>query len=156
FGSPVTLGAQSGIVHDWPLTDGSGTTAADTASGVGAILSSGASWATDATRGTVVALNGSSGYLTLPQQMISGTSTLPLTVTFKANSGTTGIIVSTGHDVPANLATGAMPVMYIGTDGKLYAQYWNGTIAPMISATAVNNGAWHTATLVGAATIQSL
>jgi Ricin-type beta-trefoil lectin domain len=156
LGSPVTLGAQSGIVHDWPLTDGSGSTAADTASGTSATLSSGASWATDATRGTVVALNGSSGYLALPQQMISGTSTLTLTVTFKANSGTTGILFSTGHDVPANVATGAMPVLYIGTDGKLYGQYWNGKVQPTISPHPVNDGAWHTATLVGAATIQSL
>jgi hypothetical protein len=156
FGSPDTLGAQSGIVHDWPLTDGSGTTAADTASGASATLSSGASWATDSARGTVVAVNGSSGYLTLPQQMISGTSTLTLAVTFKPNSGSTGIVASTGHDVPASLNSGAMPVMYIGTDGKLYAQFWNGAVAPMISPHAVNDGAWHTATLVGAATIQSL
>jgi hypothetical protein len=156
FGSPVTLGAQSGIVHDWPLTDGSGTTAVDTASGASATLSSGASWTTDATRGTVVALNGSSGYLTLPPKMISGTSTLTLSVTFKAQSGSSGIIASTGEDVPANLNTGAMPMMYIGTDGRLYAQYWTGKITPMISPKAVNDGAWHTATLVGAATIQSL
>lgn len=49
-----------------------------------------------------------------------------------------------------------MPVLYIGTDGKLYGQYWNGKVQPMISPHAVNDGAWHTVTLVGAATIQSL
>ena len=156
FGSPVTLGAAAGITHDWPLTDGSGTTAADIVGGASATLSSGASWATDATHGTVVALNGTSGYLTLPQQMISGGDSLTLSVTFKATAGTNGILVSTGHDVPANLNSGAMPVMYIGTDGKLYAQYWTGAVKPIVSATVVNDGNWHTATLAGAATTQTL
>jgi hypothetical protein len=156
FGSPTTLGAVSGIDHEWPLIDGSGTTAADTAGGAGAGLSGGASWTTDATRGTVVALNGSGGYVSLPQQLISGGSSLTLSVTFQAASGTMGILASTGHDVPANLNTAAMPVMYIGTDGRLYAQFWNGAITPLISPGVVNDGAWHTAILSAADSIQTL
>jgi hypothetical protein len=123
FASPVPLGAVSGIDHEWPLTDGSGTVAADTAGGASAALTGGATWTTDATRGTVVALDGSSGYVALPQQLVSGGDSLALSVTFRAAAGSTGILASTGHDVPANLDTRAMPVMYIGTDGRLYAQF---------------------------------
>ena len=156
FGSLVTLGAVSGIGHEWPLTDGSGTVAADTAGGASAALNGGASWTTDATRGTVVALDGSSGYVAPPQQLISGGDSLTLSVTFRAAAGTTGILASTGHDVPANLNSSATPVMYIGTDGRLYAQFWTGAVRPLISPAPVNDGGWHTAILSGADTVQTL
>ena len=156
FASPAALGAVSGISHEWPLTDGSGTVAADTAGGASAALAGGTSWTADATRGTVVALDGSSGYVALPQQLVSGGDSLTLSVTFRATAGTTGILASTGHDVPANVNTAAMPVMYVGTDGRLYAQFWTGAVRPIVSPTAVNDGSWHTAILSGADTIQTL
>ncbi len=40
--------------------------------------------------------------------------------------GSSGILVGTGNAAPASLNPSAMPVMYIGTDGHLYAQFWNG------------------------------
>jgi hypothetical protein len=39
--------------------------------------------------------------------------------------------------------------VYIGTDGHLYAKWWNGNIAPIPSATVVDDGLWHHVTLTG-------
>jgi beta-glucanase (GH16 family) len=46
----------------WPLTDGSGTTAIDIGDGNDATLAGGATWATDPTRGTVLSVDGATGY----------------------------------------------------------------------------------------------
>ncbi len=39
------------------------------------------------------------------------------------------------------------PLLYVGTDGLLCAELWDGTNAPITSTTAVNNGQVHTAVL---------
>jgi hypothetical protein len=156
FGDPVPLGKPSGAAHDWPLHDGSGSTATDTAGGTSAAFTGTVSWPSDTTRGTVAAFDGADTMLTLPQTMISGGSTLTLSLSFQATAGTSGILFSTGHSAPAALNGGAMPVLYIGTDGRLYGQYWTGVINPIISGSPVNDGAWHTATLVGDGNTQTL
>lgn len=43
---------------DWPLNDGTGTTAQDTGGGLNATLTGGATWVTDPSRGTVLDLSG--------------------------------------------------------------------------------------------------
>ncbi|MEU4674422.1 hypothetical protein AB0F91_42295 [Amycolatopsis sp. NPDC023774] len=49
-----------------------------------------------------------------------------------------------------------MPVLYIGTDGKLYGQFWTGTVAPIVSSGKVNGSALHSVTLVGQGNTQSM
>jgi Laminin G domain len=46
--------------------------------------------------------------------------------------------------------------MYIGTDGRLYAEWWKGTASPAISAAAVDDGLWHHAALTSNGTSQTL
>lgn len=46
--------------------------------------------------------------------------------------------------------------MYVGNDGKLYAEWLTGAIAPISSAAAVDDGLWHHAVLTGKGTTQSL
>ncbi|WP_370353067.1 ricin-type beta-trefoil lectin domain protein [Catenulispora sp. EB89] len=144
--------------HSWPLSDGgNATTAADTSGATPATLEGGATWTTDPLlKRPVLALDGSTGYLGLPTGLVKSSDTLTISLSFKASPGTTGILVSTGNDVPANLNPATMPVMYIGTDGRLYAQFWNGSVRPMVSAAPVNDGQWHKATLASDGTNQSL
>jgi hypothetical protein len=116
----------------------------------------------DQVRGNVVTLDGTSGYLRLPDHMLQNAGTsLAVSVTFKTSkpsSGTYpgGVLLSTGQDVPANNNQGSTTEMYIGTDGKLYAQWANGAVNPMISLNQVADGQWHTATLVGSGAAQTL
>jgi RHS repeat-associated protein len=51
---------------------------------------------------------------------------------------------------------GGMPVLYVGSDGKLRGQFWHGSAAPMASASAVNDNQWHHVVLSSMGTRQSL
>ena len=106
-------------------------------------------------KGAVADLDGT-GYLTPPAGLIAASTTLTISLSFRADPGTTGILLSTGSDTPDKLNINTMPIMYIGTDGRLYAQYWNGYVRPMVSAQPVNDGQWHTATLGADGNNQSL
>ncbi|GAA4617169.1 hypothetical protein GCM10023195_76510 [Actinoallomurus liliacearum] len=150
-GTTVSLLAPN---HEWPLTANSGPTSSctatvctpDTRGGSDAPVTGGVTFSSDTTYGTVADLDGT-GYLTAPPNMIHSSNTLALALSFRADPGSSGILVSTGNDTPDKVNPATMPVMYIGTDGRLYAQFWNGAITPMISPQPVNDGQWHTATL---------
>ena len=81
---------------------------------------------------------------------------VPMTVeTWFKTTGTGPII---GY---SNAATGATPtqwvsVVYVGTDGKLRGQFWNGAASPMTTAAAVNDGQWHHVALTASASSQSM
>ena len=49
------------------------------------------------------------------------------------------------------------PALYVGADGKLRGQFWNGSSANILtSAGTVNNGQWHHAVLSGQGGSQTL
>ena len=49
-----------------------------------------------------------------------------------------------------------VPIMFVGTDGKLRSQLWNGRVNPITSSETVNDGNWHHATLTVNKDIQIL
>jgi len=145
--------AVSQPLNDWPLADGQGTTATDTIAGQNATLTGGATWITgDISQfGNLINLDGT-GYLTPPASTIpTGTSPPKISIWFKTtNPG--GVLVSvqknplsSGPALPSQFD----PVLYIGTDGKLYGEWWNGSVDPAISNTIVDDGIWHHAVLTG-------
>lgn len=161
-GTTITEEATNNLLaptHQWPLTDGNNaTTATDTSGGTAATLSTaGATWTTDDFLGRpVITLDGASGYIRPPDGLIQTSTSLAVSLSFRAQPGTTGILLSTGHDVPSALNASAMPAIYIGTDERLYAQFWNGYVRPMISPERVDDGQWHTVTLTADGYDQSL
>ncbi|WP_433136152.1 ricin-type beta-trefoil lectin domain protein [Actinomadura nitritigenes] len=165
-GTAFTAGTATSLLvpaHEWPLTSTSGPTSScaaatclpDTRGNTDAAASGGVSVETDDVRGNVASFDGT-GYLTLPNNLLHNSNVLTLSLSFRADPGKHGILFSTGNDVPGKLNSGAMPVMYIGSDGKLYAQFWNGIVSPMISPQRVDDGQWHTATLNSTGTHQGL
>jgi YD repeat-containing protein len=107
---------------------------------------------------TVASFNGTSSYLSLPAAD-ANTSTGPgsIGLWFKT-TGTDEVIYSTqSHAITAG-STGCCltPSLYVGTDGKLNAEFWNGGTGVMKSAAAVNDGKWHFAVLAGGTSTQSL
>jgi hypothetical protein len=164
-GSSLAAGTSTNLLapaHSWPLSDGgSAQSAVDTAGAIPATFSTkGVTWSqptNDHIHATVASFDGT-GYLNLPQKMISSMSAMSLTLEFQAKPGSNGVLFSTGSGNPdATLPnSGAMPIMYIGTDGRLYAQFWNGVINPMISPQPVNDGQWHRATLTSTGNHQGL
>ena len=50
----------------------------------------------------------------------------------------------------------SVPALYVGTDGLLRGEFWNGSIDPITTSTAVNDGQWHYVALVANGDSQSL
>ena len=152
--------ALSQPLNDWPLAEGSGTTATDTIAGQNATLTGGATWITSdlSQFGNHISLNGT-GYLSPPASAIpSGTNPPKVSIWFKTTTPG-GVLVSiqksplsSGPALPSQFD----PVLYIGTDGKLYGEWWNGSVDPAVSSTAVNDGIWHHAVLTGGTSSQTL
>ena len=142
--SPILVGTIDRPDHQWKLADGSGTTAADSVSGGAAGTLTGTSWLTDATRGTVVSFNGSSSSLQLPGDLVENTTTQSWSLWFKT-SAAGRVLLSTGDSAigASSPNADAIPVLYIGTNGDLYGQFWTGQVNPMHSTTAINDGKWH-------------
>jgi len=139
----------------WALTDGNpdeagatATSALDSITGASATLTGNAAWAADSTFATDLNLDGTSGYVT-PD---STTITSPVdTISVWFNTTSPGVLVSAqGQPLSAGATTTGSynPVLYIGTDGRLYGEILAGTdIAPAVSSSAVDDGLWHQAVL---------
>ncbi|MEV7969978.1 polymorphic toxin-type HINT domain-containing protein [Sphaerisporangium sp. NPDC088356] len=155
----------------WRLDEATGAKNSKLASAVGwdlgnddAFFSSGAY---DATVGVTGALGGSadtavrfagtsasSSYVSLPDSAISGRGGY---LTVEAWFKTTGSGVVLGHsNASSGTPTNFTPVVYVGTDGKLRGQFWNGQANPITSTGLVNNDQWHHVALSGDGSSQTL
>jgi hypothetical protein len=93
----------------------------------------------------------------LPIQQVTGRSKLSLELWFQTSSTQGGVLYATGNDLPgAADPYGAMPVLYVGTDGKLYGHFWNGHVAGIVTDKPVIDGTWHHVVLAAAGSTQSL
>ena len=88
--------------------------------------------------------DGLTGVVNLPNNFLayptSGASTRPLSFAtwFRTTAG--GVIL--GQEGAGG--SGYVPSVYVGTDGKLYAEmFWSGAGNPVVSAGTVNDGQWH-------------
>ena len=148
-------------LHDWPLAEGAGATTADTITGQTATLTGGATWITGdiSPFGNHIRLDGT-GYVSPPASAIpTGTSPPKISIWFKTTSTAGGVLVSlqknplsSGGALPSQWD----PVLYVGTDGKLYGEWWNGHTAPAVSTSIVDDGIWHHAVLTAGTSSQSL
>ncbi|MFJ9902304.1 LamG-like jellyroll fold domain-containing protein [Streptomyces sp. NPDC101152] len=108
------------------------------------------------TPATAASFNGTSSYVSLPDNLPANSSNLAVGMWFKTTQAG-GTLFSYQSGKPGtSVSSGFVPSMYVGTDGKLHAEFWNGHAAPMASPNAVNDGKWHYAVLSGARTDQSL
>ncbi len=107
---------------------------------------------------TAAGFNGSSSAVTLPSNLVQNTTYQSIGMWFKTTATATGTLFSTGHSNPgtANPDGGAMPVLYVGSDGKLHGHFWDGTVPGIASAAPVNDGVWHQAVLTAAGNTQTL
>ncbi|MCA9255173.1 MAG: laminin G domain-containing protein, partial [Phycisphaerales bacterium] len=94
--------------------------------------------------------------LTIPTDLIHARTTLTFEAWFNTSAG--GVILGYQHNAyPITPSGGFVPAIYVGSDGLLRAQFWQGARAPMSSApTVVNDGNWHHVALVGNGNTQSL
>ncbi|HEU5158949.1 MAG TPA: DNRLRE domain-containing protein, partial [Streptosporangiaceae bacterium] len=147
----------------WRLGETSGTTAAN---GLGHLLGTANGTYTSATLGAAGALAGTpdkavhfagTGNVRLPDRSISRESAyVAVEAWFKTATGGHGVLI--GHQSAA--ITGApgsfVPALYVGMDGKLRGEFYNGSATPITSSGRVDDGVWHHAVLSGAGSSQRL
>ncbi|RSD24867.1 RHS repeat-associated core domain-containing protein [Amycolatopsis eburnea] len=104
--------------------------------------------------GTAATFNGTSSVVTLPDGTVRKNRDLAIEMWFKTTAG--GPLFGYQKAPISGTPTGAVPVLYVGTDGKLRGQFWNGGAAPITSAATVNDNAWHHVVLSGALATQTL
>ncbi|HUZ38225.1 MAG TPA: LamG-like jellyroll fold domain-containing protein, partial [Streptosporangiaceae bacterium] len=106
---------------------------------------------------TADSFDGSTSYLALPSGEVSTTGNQSVSLWFKAASGQDGVLFSyQDGPVSAGSWTNFTPALYIGTDGKLRGEFWNGSHDPITSSSAVNDGNWHNVVLAAAGSSQTL
>ena len=101
--------------------------------------------------GLAFSLNGVNQFVALPANLLpypaqGSDSTAPLSVDawFRTTAG--GVILGQQANVsPPAIPNGAVPAVYVGTDGMLYVElFWGGVVAPFSSAPRkVNDGVFH-------------
>jgi RHS repeat-associated protein len=106
---------------------------------------------------TAASFNGSSSYVTLPTGLVTGKGNQSVGLWFKTSTAGGILFGSSASVITSGTATGGyVPELYVGTDGHLNAEFYNGSSAPLVSASPVDDGKWHNAVLAAGTTSQSL
>ncbi|MFF8944220.1 LamG-like jellyroll fold domain-containing protein [Streptomyces sp. NPDC014864] len=150
----------------WPLSETSGTSAKDT------ILAN--EGTTDATYENVTlgqatgpltgssakaaTFNGTSSDVSLPKNLGNDTDSGAISLWFKTSAGPGVLYSYASQPIGSGQAAGFYtPSIYVGTDGKLNAEFWySGGVNPIVSSASVADGRWHHVVLSAAGNSQSL
>jgi RHS repeat-associated protein len=118
----------------------------DAASYTGA--TTGSAGALAGTTDTAVTFNGTSSRMDLPKGAVKKSRDAAVELWFKSNpAGSGGPLLGYQDKAVGQTSTVGVPVLYVGTDGRLRGQLGTGSIAPVASTTTVNDGKWHHAAL---------
>ncbi|MYS21865.1 RHS repeat-associated core domain-containing protein [Streptomyces sp. DvalAA-14] len=149
----------------WPMSEASGTTGKDAVlanQGADNLTYSnvtyGAAGPMAGSTATAIGFNGTSSYASLPFDMGNNTDSGALSLWFKTSAGPGVLYSYASQPVTAGDSPGAYtPAAYVGTDGKLKAEFWNsGGIAPISTTASVADGKWHHMVLSAAGNAQTL
>ncbi|WP_156213278.1 RHS repeat-associated core domain-containing protein [Lentzea aerocolonigenes] len=148
----------------WRLGEAQGTAAGsemavnlgkDAGTHVGVML--GSPGAVAGSAGTAAAFNGTSSRIDLPKGALKKSRDSAVELWFKASPTGTGGPLLGYQDKAFDSPPGrGVPILYVGTDGKLRGQFGATAIAPLASSGTVNDGRWHHAVLSQMGTTQTL
>ncbi|MGW0993220.1 polymorphic toxin-type HINT domain-containing protein [Streptomyces sp. NPDC002523] len=107
---------------------------------------------------TAASFNGSTSRVDLPSGTLKKSRDASVEVWFKTIAGGVGGPLVGYQDKAWGTTPGTgVPMLYVGTDGKLHGQFWTGTVEPITDITKnVNDGQWHHAALSMSGSTQSL
>ncbi|MEU0092656.1 LamG-like jellyroll fold domain-containing protein [Kribbella sp. NPDC006257] len=96
-------------------------------------------------------------YVTLPNGAIRKNRNQSVEMWFKILAkGLTNPLLGYQNAGVEGTSTTGMPILYVGTDGLLRGQFWNGAAAPMASVNPVDEGNWHHVALTSNGAVQTL
>ncbi|WP_206067675.1 LamG-like jellyroll fold domain-containing protein [Nonomuraea composti] len=107
---------------------------------------------------TAAVFDGTAAQVVLPNGTLKKSRDLAVEVWFRNQATGPGGPLLGYQDKALDGTPGVgVPVLYTGADGRLRGQFWSGgTIAPMTSPVAVNDGRWHHAVLSAMGSAQTL
>ncbi|WP_159026429.1 LamG domain-containing protein [Streptomyces vietnamensis] len=134
FSAPASLGAVGNTAtHNWRLNEGTGSSATDDPGDLNAALTGAYTWTTDATRGKVLQLSGTTGYAatTKPAVNTTGSFTVSAWVKLGSLSGNSSFVSQSDG---AGGANGFQ--LYYSSGAKVWAfgRHNDGTSGPSFSA----------------------
>ncbi|MER7107849.1 polymorphic toxin-type HINT domain-containing protein [Streptomyces sp. NPDC000229] len=108
--------------------------------------------------GTAAGFNGSTSRVSLPAGTLKKSRDAAVEVWFRTvATGVGGPLVGYQNKAWGTAPTTGVPMLYVGTDGKLRGQFWTGAVQPITDITKnVNDGRWHHAVLSVSGSTQSL
>ncbi|MFE9442430.1 LamG-like jellyroll fold domain-containing protein [Streptomyces sp. NPDC006602] len=149
----------------WPLTESSGTTAKDavlanegTKNATYENVTLGAAGPLAGSSATAASFNGTTSDVALPKNTGNDTDSGALSLWFKTSAGPGVLYSYASQPIGSGQAAGFYtPSVYVGTDGKLNAEFWySGGVNPIVSAASVADGRWHHVVLSAAGNSQTL
>ncbi|WP_369189729.1 LamG-like jellyroll fold domain-containing protein [Streptomyces sp. R08] len=149
----------------WPLTESSGTTAKDavlanegTKNATYENVTLGAAGPLTGSSSTAASFNGTSSDVALPKNTGNDTDSGALSLWFKTSAGPGVLYSYASQPIGSGKAAGFYtPSVYVGTDGKLNAEFWySGGVNPIVSSASVADGKWHHVVLSAAGNSQTL
>ena len=98
--------------------------------------------------GSGFSFSGSNGYVQLPENLYpfptvgAPQTPFPFELWFRTSAG--GVILGQQACGPFDACGAYVPALYVGTDGRLYSQFfYDGSVNPFASAVPVNDGGYH-------------
>ncbi|HET9654279.1 MAG TPA: LamG-like jellyroll fold domain-containing protein [Kineosporiaceae bacterium] len=107
---------------------------------------------------TVAKFDGTSGYADAASPVVVDGGNQSVSLWFSTTMTKAGVLAAY-EDAPLDNVAGGygyVPMLYLGNDGKLRGQYWDGSAAPITTAGAVNDGVWHHVVLAAGTDSQSM
>ncbi|MGW6931011.1 LamG-like jellyroll fold domain-containing protein [Lentzea sp. NPDC054927] len=98
--------------------------------------------------------NGTSSAITLQAGLVRKNRDLAVELWFKTSAG--GPLFGYQQQPITGVSGGGVPALYVGQDGKLRGQFWNGSANPLTSTRVVNDDQWHHVVLSGSLATQML
>lgn len=149
----------------WPLSETSGTSAKDavlanegTTNATYENVTLGQTGPLTGSSAKAAGFNGTSSDISLPKNLGNDTDSGALSLWFKTSAGPGVLYSYASQPIGSGQAAGFYtPSIYVGTDGKLNAEFWySGGINPIVTSASVADGKWHHVVLSAAGNSQSL
>ncbi|HEV7973876.1 polymorphic toxin-type HINT domain-containing protein [Amycolatopsis sp.] len=107
--------------------------------------------------GTAATFNGTTSAVELPKGTVKKSRDAAVELWFKSSlTGSGGPLIGYQDKALGTASATGVPVLYVGTDGKVRGQFATGAVTPITSAAAVNDGKWHHVVLSSMGTSQTL
>lgn len=139
------------LIGYWKLNEGAGDIAYDSSGNNNNGLISGTLDWVQGQNGNALYFDGYDNYVSIPDNLIANSEIITVAIWFKTSYS--GVLIGCENGQFPSFEFEYVPLIYVGSDGRLRAQFWIGgpsqSETPITSTSAVNDGKWHQAVLVG-------